>query len=168
MAADFFLEIITKKGGKIKGEALSDACPEQIHVTKFTIGLASPTDYDGGAAGRVHLDHAEFEFPSSTATTPLFSTLCTNDGIKSATLTCRKAGAKGKDANYLQWRFTGARLVSFKMQSENEGTVDSITIAYTAVEVSYRQQKPDGSLATNPLVAAYDADANAMSTPTLK
>jgi type VI secretion system secreted protein Hcp len=168
MAAEFFLEIVTKKGGKIKGETHSQACPEQIEVRKFSIGLASPTDFDGGASGRVQLEHAEFEFASSTASTPLFSTLCTNDVIKTATLTCRKTGAQGKDATYLQWRFNDARLVSFKMTGENDATVDSITIAYSAVEISYRPQKPDGSMATNALVAAYDSNANAMSTPTLK
>jgi type VI secretion system secreted protein Hcp len=168
MAAEFFLEIVTKKGGKIKGETLSQACPEQIEVRTFTIGLVSPTDFDGGATGRVQLEHAEFEFPTSTASTPLFSTLCTNDVIKSATLTCRRTGAHGKDATYLQWRFNDARLVSFKMTGENNDTVDAITIAYSAVEISYRQQKADGSMSTNALTAAYDSNANAMSTPTLK
>ena len=168
MAVDFFLEIVTKKGGKIKSDTLSQACPEQIQVSKFAIGLISPTDFDGGASGRVQLEHAEFEFPTSTASTPLFQTLCTNDVIKTATLTCRKAGAQGKEATYLQWRFNDARLVSFKMTGEREVTVDSIKIAYSGVEISYRQQKADGSMSTNALISAYDSNANAMSSPTLK
>jgi type VI secretion system secreted protein Hcp len=167
-AADFFLEIVTKKGGKIKGETPSVACPEQIQVRRFVIGLVSPTDYDGQATGRIQLEHAEFEFYSSAASTPLFQTLCTNDVIKTATLTCRKTGAHGKEATYLQWRFTDARLVSFKMTGENEVTVDSIKIAYSGIEISYRQQKADGTMSTNALMSAYSANDNAMSTPTLK
>jgi type VI secretion system secreted protein Hcp len=169
MATEFFLEIITKKGGKIKGETLSQACPEQIQVRTFAIGLNSPTDFNSTAAvGRIHLEHAEFEFATSNASTPLFSTICTNDTIKSATLTCRKTGVQGKDATYLQWRFTDARIISFKMTGDNEGTLDAIKIAYSSVEISYRQQKQDGSMSTNALVAAYSADDNAMINPTLK
>ncbi len=168
MAVDFFLEIIAKKTGKIKGETLSQACPEQIEVRKFTIGLVSPTDFDGGAAGRVQLEHAEFEFPTSTATAPLFSTLCSNESLKTVTLTCRKTGAQGKDATYLQWRFNDARLVSFRMTGEHDATVDAIKIAYTGIEISYRQQKADGSMATNALMSAYSSNDNAMATPTLK
>jgi type VI secretion system secreted protein Hcp len=169
MAVDFFLEIITKKGGKVKGETMSQACPDQIEVSKFTIALNSPTDYSGGGAtGRIQLEHAEFEFPTSIASTPLFQTLCTNDVIKTATLTCRKSGAVGKEATYLQWRFNDARLVSFKMSGENEITNDTIKIAYAGVEISYRQQKQDGSMSPNALISAYDANANAMSSPTLK
>jgi type VI secretion system secreted protein Hcp len=168
MAAEFFLEIITKKAGKIKGETLSQACPEQIEVSKFTIGLVSPTDYDGGATGRIQLEHAEFEFPTSTATAPLFAALCTNDVIKSAILTCRKTGVHGKDATYLQWLFADARLVSFKMTGVDKLTVDSIKIAYSVIEVSYRPQKADGSMSTNAFQSAYSANDNAMSTPHLK
>src|SRR5437667_9363275 len=121
MATDMFLEIVTKKGGKIKGESLSSACPDQIEVTKFEVGLSSPSDGEGQATGRITLDHAKFDFPSSIASTPLFNTLCCNDVIKSATLTVRKAGSgSGKEATYLQWRFNDARLVSYKMVGDKE------------------------------------------------
>jgi type VI secretion system secreted protein Hcp len=169
MASDFFLEIVTKKGGKIKGEGPSQACPEQISVKSFAIGIESPTDYDSGqATGRVHLEHAEFEFATSIATTSLVKTLCTNDVITSATLSCRKLGAHGKEAIYLQWRFNSARLVSFKMTGEDDITADSIRIAYAGLEVSYRQQKADGSLSPTPLLAAYDSDENRLVDATLK
>ena len=169
MPADFFLEIVAKKGGKIKGETLSQACPDQIEVSKFTIGLSSPTDYTSGeATGRIQLDHAEFEFPSSLASTPLFQTLCTNDVLKTVTLTCRKAGATGKQATFLQWCFHDARLISYKMAGESEIPTDTIKIAYADIEINYKQQKQDGSMATTGLSARYDANANAMTSPSLK
>ena len=168
MASDFFLEIVTKKGGKIKGESSpQSACPEQIPVWKFVIGLTSPTDFDGQATGRVQLEHAEFEFLSSISSTPLFQTLCTNDVIKSATLTCRKAGGTGKEMTFIQWRFNDARLVSYKMTADDDEPVDSITIAYASVEISYKQQKQDGSMAAS-LMACYDSGSNTMQKPTLK
>jgi type VI secretion system Hcp family effector len=166
MAADFYLEIVTKKGGKIKGETMSNACPEQIDVSKFTIGMTSPTDFDGQATGRVQLEHAEFEFPTSLATTPLFQTICTNDVIKTATLTCRMADGKGKDQTFLQWRFRDAKLVSFKMVGENDDTNDTIKISYAGVEIAYRQQKQDGTF-TTPLSAFYDSGSNTMGKPTV-
>ena len=87
--------------------------------------------------------------------------------IKTATLTCRKAGPTGAVATYLQWRFNDARLVSFQMKGEDEFTKDTIRIAYSGVEILYRQQKQDGSLAS-PLISAYSAADNAMASPTLK
>ncbi|HVT79976.1 MAG TPA: type VI secretion system tube protein Hcp [Phycisphaerae bacterium] len=171
MAADFFLEIVTKKGGKIKGESLSAACTGQIEVSRFTIALNSPTaqDPDGQhpAAARVNLEEAEFEFETSIASTPLFQTLCTNDVIKEATLTCRRSGAgEGKEATFLQWRLHDARLVSYKMSGADDDTDDTIRIAYAGIEILYRQQKADGSLSAN-MMAAYDAGENAMFSPTL-
>jgi len=167
MASDYFLEIVTKKGGKIKGESRSEVCPDQIEVWKFVIGLTSPTDFDGQAAGRIQLEHAEFEFPASLASTPLFHTLCTNDVIKSATLTCCKAGGQNKALAYLQWRFNDARLISFKMTGDDEEPLDIIKIAYASVEISYRQQKQSGVLEA-PLQASYDSGGNTMVKPTLK
>jgi len=167
MASDFFLEIVTKKGGKIKGESPSQACPEQIEVAKFAIGMSSPTDFDGQVTGRVQLEHAEFEFPASIASTPLFNTLCTNDVIKTATLTCRRAGGQGKDQTFIQWRFNNARLVSYKMTGELERPVDSIKIAYAGVEISYSQQKQSGAMEPA-MQASYDSGTNTMVKPTLK
>ncbi len=171
MAADFFLEIVTKKGGKIKGESLSAACTGQIEVDKFSIGLTSPTpsDPDGQHPGavQVNLEEAEFEFETSIASTPLFQTLCTNDVIKEATLTCRRSGAgQGTDATFLQWRFHDARLVSFKMAGQGDDTNDTIRLAYAGIEILYRQQKADGTLSAN-MMAAYDAGENAMVNATL-
>jgi len=162
MASDFYLAINTKKGGDIKGESMTVQFKDQIQISKFTIALNSPTDFDGQAAGRVHLEHAEFEFETSLASVPLFSTICTNDVIKQCTLTCRKAGVSGKIGTFLQWRFHDARLVSFKMSGENEKVGDTITIAYASVEVWYGLQKQDGSIG-NGLVSCYDAGENAMS-----
>lgn len=166
MASDFYLSIETKRGGLIKGEHLGDPVKDQIQVTKFTIALNSPTDYDDQASGRVQLEHAEFEFDCSLATTPLFTTLCNNDVIKQCTLTCRKTGTTGKHVTYLQWRFHQARLVSFKNASEGERVVDTIKIAYAAVEVWYGQQKQDGSVG-NGMMSCYDSGENAMGTCTL-
>jgi type VI secretion system secreted protein Hcp len=171
MAADFFLEIITKRGGKIKGESLSAACTGQIEVDKFSLGITSQTQFDpdasGPAKGRIQLEEAEFEFETSIATTPIFQTLCTNDVIKQATLTCRRSGAgTGKEATFLQWRFNDARLISYKASGQQDDIVDTIRIAYAGIEVLYKQQKEDGSLSAN-MMASYDAGENAMTTPTL-
>jgi len=162
MASDFYLAVETKKGGKIKGESISDPFKDQIQINKFTIGLNSPTDFDGQAAGRVHLEHAEFEMDTNLSSVPFFSTICTNDVIKQATLTCRKTGVTGKPVMFLQWRFTDARVVSFKMSGENDKVGDTLTLAYASIEVWYGKQNQDGSV-SNGLVSCYDAGDNAMS-----
>src|SRR4051812_3746266 len=157
MPSDMYLEIVTKKGGKIKGESKSAACPEQIEITKFEIGVNSPSDGEGQATGRVSFEQTKFEFPSSIASTPLFHTLCTNDVIKTATLTVRKSGGgTGAEATFLQWRFNDARLVSFKMSATNDLPGDAIEISYSGVEIMYKRQKHDGTLAASQS-ASYDA-----------
>jgi len=166
MPADMFLEIVTRKGGKIKGESGDSACTGQIDVDKFEFEVKSPSDYDQGKTGRVTLEHAKFEFATSIASTPLFQTMCTNDPIKSMTLSVRKAGGVSGEGVYLQVRFNDARMTSFKMSSEDEWTDDEIEIAYSGVEVSYRQQKSDGTWAASQS-AAYDSGSNTMVKPTL-
>jgi len=93
----------SQEGGN-QGETLSQVCPEQIEGDeiyrrpRFTDGLGvRPPD-------GVQLEHVEIEFPAASPP-PAFQTLCTNDVIKTATLTCRKAGGSGKEHTYLQWRF---------------------------------------------------------------
>jgi type VI secretion system Hcp family effector len=163
---DMYLEIITKKGGKIKGEAIDAVCGGQIDVDRFEVEIKSPSDYDQGSTGRVTLERAKFDLTTSIASTPLFQTLCTNDVIKSATLSVRKGGGTGKDAIYLQLRFNNARLVSYKISAEDEWADDTIELAYSGIEILYRQQTADGSLAA-PMTASYDSATNTMVKPTL-
>ena len=171
MAAEYYLEIVTRMGGKIKGESLSNLCKDQIQVRNFVIGMESPdsrTDGISRAAGRVQLETAEFEFIASAATAPLVSTICQNDQIKNATLSCCKAGHNGKTGIYMQWRFNDARLISYHQTGDGDEPREKIRIAYAGIEICYKQQKGDGSLGTNPLQAAYDAGENAMAKASLE
>jgi type VI secretion system secreted protein Hcp len=173
MASEYYLDITTKKGGKVKGESDSNLCPEQIDINKFTIGLTSPggVDESGEAvtSGRIHLDEAEFELDTDCSCVALFSTICTNDPIKTCILSCCKAGNNGKTGIYLQWKFNDARLVSYKMSGGEDGMPeDTIRIAYSGIEIMYKKQKPDGSLPANGNTAAYGSNENQMVTATLK
>ena len=165
MPADMFLEIVTKKGGKVRGESLDSVYKGEIPVEKFEMGVASPADYDKSKTGRITLEHVKFDFPASIASKTLFQTLCTNDEIKTATLTVRRPGADASRI-FFQWRFNDARLVSYKMTGEKEETTDSITVAYSGVEISYRQHHRDGKVDGSSPVS-YDANTNTMVKPTL-
>jgi type VI secretion system Hcp family effector len=173
MASEFFLEIVTKKGGKIKGEAQSSLCPQQIKIERYEIGITSPGNInESGRAmqsGRIQLEEAEFEFVSGASSTPLFQTICTNDPIKTATLSCLKTGLNGKPGIYMQWRFNDARLASFRQVGDDgrQEPREVIRVAYSGIEITYKQQKGDGSAANN-MMAAYDAGDNAMTSPTLE
>jgi type VI secretion system Hcp family effector len=173
MASEYFLKITTKKGGDIKGETLSNHCKDEIEISKFTIGITSPGSHsDTGqavASGRVQLEEAEFEFDACAASVAMFQTICTNDPIKSAVLSCLKAGPSGKTGIFLQWKFNDARIVSYTMEGVDDGVPeDKIRIAYSGVEISYKKQKADGTISPNGSSAAYDAGENAMTTATLQ
>jgi type VI secretion system Hcp family effector len=165
MPADMFLEIVPVRGSKIKGESMDSGYEGLIEVDKFEVGLQSPSDFDQGKTGRVTLDHAKFDFGASIASTALFQLLCTNAALSTVTLTVRRASGGGEDATYLRWRFNNARLVSYKMEGEDEYTDDHLEIAYSGVEISYRQQSA-GKLGP-PFKDAYDSAQNKMIAPTL-
>jgi len=164
MAADYYLFIEGK--APVKGESFSEPYKEQIQIHRFTLGASSPTDFDGAAAGRVHLEHAQFEFDSSIASPVLFGALCTNEVLKQVVLSCRKTGTTGKLVMHMQWRFQQARIVGFHMNGDSEKSTDHLEIAYAVCELWSGPQKQDGSVG-NGSTAAYDAGQNAMAKSSL-
>ena len=76
----------------------------------------------------------------------LFQKCCDGTHIKSAILTCRKAG---KDAQeYLVWKFEDLLVSSYQTGGGSGDVVpmDQISFNYTKISVDYKEQKPDGTL----------------------
>jgi type VI secretion system Hcp family effector len=164
MPVDFFLDMKVVKSGKIKGESTTDGFVDQIQVNKFTIGAKLPQrhDTDGGweATGKALSDLVEFEIPTCAASPPLYRTLCEHGAVSTAILSCRKTGGNiGKERVYLQWTFSNAQLVSYKQVGHDSIVLDVVTMSYAAVEIQYRQQKPNGELAPA-LIASMDWGTN--------
>jgi type VI secretion system secreted protein Hcp len=68
--------------------------------------------------------------------------------ITKAVLTGRKAGETPQD--YVKWTFSDILVSSFTTSGTGAGDelpMESISLNYTKIEVEYKEQKPDGSLA---------------------
>ena len=69
--------------------------------------------------------------------------LASNDEVKEATLTMRKAGGDALD--YFRMTLSQARVVDVDLQIQPSGTADErVTIAFTQIEVEYKQQSGAG------------------------
>lgn len=141
---DSFLHVQTKRAGKIKGEATSPNHVDDITVQAWRWGLdASSAIGSTQATGRRSYTSLIVQKQIDLATTALMAALATNDEVKEARLTLRRAG--GEQEKYLVITLKGARVVSVHHDPDPEGhPCETVAIAFTKVEVEYHPQKASG------------------------
>lgn len=162
MAGDYYLCLVDNKVGAVKGESVDTVYADEIQLNKFTIEVEGPDLETEGSSDSGHCDfkEAEFEAVANVASSTLFYLCCAGELLKTATLTCRKAGA-GKQQTYLQWRFHNPQISSFKQTPTDNGlVVDTFRLKYAKVEIAYSRQKADGTVEATPHTAGWDADQN--------
>lgn len=143
-AADVFLHVQTKRAGRIKGEASSPGHVDDIVVTAWQWGLSasSALGHTQATARRSYTALTVHKYIDA-ATTPLMSALATNDEVKEAKLTMRRAGGEQEDFFIVTLR--GARVASVQHAADDRGgTRESVAFAFTEVEVEYRPQRASG------------------------
>lgn len=142
--ADIFLHVLTKRAGKVKGEAASQGHADDIVVAGWHWGLTA-----GSALGNTQAT-ARRSYTALTvyknidqATTALMSALASNDEVKEAKLTMRRAG--GVQEDFFLITLKGARITSVLHDAGADGaTRETVTLAFTEVEVEYRPQRGSG------------------------
>ena len=143
--ADYFLKIDT-----IKGESQDAKHAGEIEIRAFSFGSSQSGSFNtggGGGAGKVQMQDFHFTMPLQQASPKLLIACATGQHIKTATLTCRKAG--GKQEPYLQVNFTTLLISSFNSSGSSAGDtlpVDQISFNFEYIEYQYRPQMKDGSL----------------------
>jgi len=149
---DMFLKI-----DGVDGEAQDATHKNEIQLLSWSFGATNAGSASTGlgmGSGRATMQDFHFVMTTQTASSKLFQACATGDHIKSALLTCRKAG--GKQQEYLTWKFTDILVSSF--QTGGSGEVlpqDQISFNFTQVDVTYKIQNQDGSLG-----AAFQAGYN--------
>jgi len=101
-----------------------------------------------------------FVMKLNKASVGLMKACATGEHIKSATLTARKAGKDQQE--YLTINFTDVLVSSYQTGGSEHGDVvptDQVSLNFAKIEVDYKQQKPDGSLAPAAQFT-YDLKAN--------
>jgi type VI secretion system secreted protein Hcp len=121
----------------------------------------------GGGTGKAHLKDFFFEITTNKASPKLFLAFANGDHIPAAILTVRKAGKLQQE--YLKWTLSGVMVTSFhhsngfgaanfddpsKIMGRSDLAaddeilpVDRITLSFAKIEVEYKEQKQDGTLA---------------------
>jgi type VI secretion system secreted protein Hcp len=143
--ADIFLSVQTKRAGKVKGEALDPGHEDEIVVKGWHWGVAATSALGSTqATSRRAYKGLTVIKQIDSATTALMAALATNDEVKEAKLTMRKAGSEQMD--YFLVTLQKARVSSVDHSTDESGnTIETVTLQFNKVSVEYRPQKSAGS-----------------------
>ena len=139
--SDIYLSVTTKRAGKIKGEATTEGHAGDITIHSMSWGVGANTAIGSSqATARRQYKHLTVVKGIDSATTPLMSALVSNDEVKEAKLTMRKAGGDALD--YFTMTLNNARVVSVDIDVGPDGdTIERIGIAFTKIEIEYQPQQ---------------------------
>jgi type VI secretion system secreted protein Hcp len=157
-SVDYFLKI---EG--IEGEATDAKHANEIDLMSWSWGESNSGSHGtggGGGAGKVAMSDFSFTMRVNKASPKLFLQCATGNHIKSALLTCRKAGKDQQE--YLKISFTDLLISSYQTGGSHGDVVpvDQIAFNFAKIELTYAPQKPDGSLGS-PVIAYYNVETNA-------
>lgn len=142
--ADLFLDVQTKRAGKIKGESTAQGHVDDIALSGWSWG-AQAGDSVGYGARTAKRQYRPLVVSKSidAASVMLLSALATNDEVKQATLTMRKAG--GEAVDYYTLKLGGARILDIAYDVDDQGaTVERVEFTFTRFDVEYQGQDAAG------------------------
>jgi type VI secretion system secreted protein Hcp len=151
---DFFLKM-----DGIPGESKDVKHKGEIDLESFSWAEANPSGPSasggGRGAGKVQMQDFHFVTRVNKASPLLFLACATGKHIKEAILTARKAGKGPLD--YLVIKFKDVLVSSYQISgSEGDAApMDQVSFNFGRIDIEYREQKPDGSLAS-PVRAGWD------------
>lgn len=150
-AVDYFLKI-----DGIPGESQDSKHKDEIELESFSWGteLLASGRGRGAGAGKVQVRDLHFVMTANKASPKLFLACATGEHLKHATLVARKAG-KGQQ-EFLLYKFSDVLVSSYQTAGGGETPpLDEVSFNFAKIEIEYRPQKPDGSLAP-PEKAGWD------------
>lgn len=152
-ASDMFLKIEGARTGPIKGEAQDTRHEGEIDIISWSWGMqgnASATATAGGRTGgasQVSLSELIITKNFDRASTSLLGALRSNEPIKRAVLTARKAGGASA-VEFLTMTLENARIRSLELAGSGGDTDpvrEQIAIAFQKIAIEYRGQESSGS-----------------------
>ena len=153
---DYFLKI-----DGVDGESHDAKHKNEIEIASFSFGASNSGSFasGGGGSGKVHMQDFHFTMPLQKASPKLMLACATGQHIKTAALTCRKAGKDQQE--YLVINFSDLLVSSFQSggSSSNVLPADQISFNFSTIEYVYKEQKPDGTLGGT-TKAGFDVKAN--------
>ena len=138
--ADYFLKI---EG--VAGESTDDQHQGEISLESWSWAETRP-DGAGGGAGKVQMQDFHFVMPVSKASPKLLLACASGEHLRSARLTCRRAGASRQE--FLTFTFSDVRVSAYQTGGPPASDLppsDQVSLTYGKIEVEYREQRPDGT-----------------------
>ena len=155
---DFFLKI-----DGIDGESKDSKHKDDIELESWSWGQTnSSTGHSGGGhgAGKVSAQDFHFVMKVNKASPKLILACAGGDHIPKAVLVARKAGKDQQE--FLKYTFTNVFVSSFQTGGAAAGDVvplDQISLGYVKMEVEYKEQQKDGTLA-GPVKSGWNYQEN--------
>ena len=155
---DYFLKI-----DGVEAESSDDKHKGEISLESFSWGASqagSSGHGGGGGVGKVQPHEFHFVKKVDKSSPVLLIGCATGQHYKNAVLTARKAG--GGQQEYLKITLEDVLISSYQLGgSANSDVVplDQGTLNFAKLEMSYKEQKPDGSLAGE-IKQKYDFASN--------
>lgn len=143
-AVDVFLAVQSKRAGKIKGEASAADHKDHIQISKWSWGVSASSALGSTqATARRSYRNLVVTKRVDSATTALLSVLASNDEIKEAKLSVRKAGEGQRD--YFSITLNNARVTSIDLACDDSGDLhEVVTFSFNKVNVEYEIQQTTG------------------------
>ena len=155
---DYFLKI-----DGVDGESKDAKHKNEIDLESWSWGAVqsgTPQFGGGGGAGKVTMQDFHFVMRLTKASPKLMLACASGKHIKLATLTARKAGKTQQE--YLTFKFSDVLVSSYQTGGSEGGDVvplDQVSLNFSKIEMSYREQKPDGTLGAETKVG-WDLKSN--------
>ena len=154
MATDYFLKL---EGSSFDGE--SKKLDKHIDVLSWSWGQsngATVSTGEGLSAGKVTAQDVSLTFKLNKATPYIIKACANGEHLKSATITCRRAGTDPQD--FLIMTLSPVVISSYSTGGSEGGDdvpLDNVTLCFAKLEYKYAPQKADGKL-DKQIPVAYD------------
>ena len=141
---DVFLSVQSKRAGKLKGESGAKGHTDEIIVHGWSWGVATSSALGSSqVTGRRTYKNLVVTKRIDSSSTALMSVLATNDEVKEAKLSMRKAGEGQRD--FFTITLSQARVASLDLEcGENGEAIERVTFAFNKVQVDYELQQASG------------------------
>ena len=142
---DYFLKI-----DGIEGESKADKHTNEIDVLSFSWGANNTGTFaggGGGGGGKVAMQDFHFTMSHSKASPALMLACAQGDHVKSAVLTCRKAGKEQQE--FLKITMSDCLVSSFQTGGSAGADLiptDQVSLNFAKIEHEYKEQDETGKL----------------------
>ena len=144
-AVDIFLKLDGIPGASTDARHSGEIVVESVAFGLSNAGSVSFAGGTGAGAGTVQFTDISFTKKLDKSSHGLMNACLTGNHIKSAVLTCRKAG--GKQEDFYKVTLADVLVTGYSLNSGGDLPTESVSLNFTKVDWEYFVQRPDGSMA---------------------